>query len=100
MNEFELKNMLNNLITGDTSINQVIHRLKNSIFRTTELDYAQPDHHRELRHGLNEVIYGQNKTIEQILQIALQLSQHQRCVLISRLNAEKLCLLKIGRAHV
>jgi pyridinium-3,5-biscarboxylic acid mononucleotide synthase len=94
VNEPELKTMLDSLISGEININQAVLRLKNTLLRTSQLDYAQPDHHRELRHGLNEVIYGQNKSIEQITQIAMQLSEHQRCVLITRLNSEKISILK------
>lgn len=94
MNESELKIMLNHLMTGEINLSHVINRLKNTIFRTTQLDYAQPDHHRELRHGLNEVIYGENKSAEQIVEIAQRLAEHERCVLISRLNTEKLTYLK------
>lgn len=94
MNEHELKSMLSNLMNGKIDIPQAITKLKNTLFRTTELGYAQPDHHRELRHGLNEVIYGQGKSAEQIIQIATHLSEHKRCVLISRLNAEKFAAVK------
>lgn len=94
MNESELKTMLQGLMAGEINIHHAINQLKNSVFRTTTLGFAQPDHHRELRLGLSEVIYGQNKTIKQIIQIALPLSERQRCVLISRLNAKKLSALK------
>lgn len=93
MNEQELKLMLNSLIAGKIDTNQAMDKLNNTLLRTTDLGFAQPDHHRELRHGLNEVIYGQGKSAEQIIHIAAHLSLHQRCVLISRLNAEKLAAL-------
>jgi len=94
MNESELATMLHRLVAGEVNIHHAISQLKNTIFRTTELGFARPDHHRELRLGLSEVIYGQNKTIKQIIQIALPLSEQQRCILISRLNAKKLSALK------
>ena len=94
MNERELKTMLTNLIDGEMTIHQVTDKLKNTLLRTTELGYAKPDFHRELRQGLNEVIYGQGKSAEQIVQIASHLSLHDRCVLITRLNTEKLTVLK------
>jgi hypothetical protein len=94
MNESELKIMLQGLLNKDITVNQAIDRLKNTVLRNTELGYANPDHHRELRHGLNEVIYGENKTVEQIIKIATHLSEHHRCVLISRLSHEKMAALK------
>ena len=35
-----------------------------------DLDFAKVDHHRELRKGFPEVIYGLGKTDEQIIRIA------------------------------
>jgi NCAIR mutase (PurE)-related protein len=54
-----------------------------------DLGYAKPDHHRELRQGVPEVIYGAGKTPEQITGIAsAMLERGQRLVLITRLPAE------------
>ncbi|PUT44358.1 nickel pincer cofactor biosynthesis protein LarB [Legionella taurinensis] len=90
MNECELELMLTDLIAGEINISQTINQLKNTLLRHTTLDYAQPDHHRQLRHGLNEVIYGQGKSSEQIIEIAKHLSLHKSCVLITRLDADKI----------
>jgi len=94
MNENELKLLLNDLISGDMNLDQVMNQLKNTLLRSTELGFAQPDHHRELRHGLNEVIYGEGKTADQIIQIATHLAFHDRCVLITRLDTSKIAVLK------
>jgi NCAIR mutase (PurE)-related protein len=94
MNKKEVKLFLNSLLAGEIDVDQAVSKLTNTLLRTTELDFAKPDHHRELRHGLNEVIYGQGKSAEQIIQIASHLSEHQRCVLISRLDIDKLKVLK------
>lgn len=93
MNESELKQMLHELISGEINMNQAVSHIKNTLLRKTDLGHTQPDHHRELRHGLNEVIYGQGKSVEQIVQIATHLSLNDRCVLITRLNSEKLDVL-------
>lgn len=94
MNEIELTGMLTDLMGGHIDIPQVLINLKNSLFRTHQLAHAKPDFHRELRHNLNEVIYGEGKSIEQIIEIAEQLAVNNRCVLISRLNPEKISALK------
>lgn len=94
MNETHLKTMLHSLVAGDINVNQAVDHLQNSLLRVTELGFAKPDHHRELRHGLNEIIYGEGKTPEQIIQIATQLAAHNSCVLITRLNTKKLTVLK------
>ena len=54
-----------------------------------DLGYAKLDHHRELRKGVCEVIYGQGKTPEQITGIiAAMLDKEQRLIMITRLSAE------------
>lgn len=90
MNETELTRMLGQLMEGDTTISQVINNLKTSLFRQTALQFAKPDVHRELRHGLTEVIYGQGKSVEEIISIAKELSYQDRRVLITRLDTEKI----------
>lgn len=55
-----------------------------------DLGYAKPDIDRKVRRGVNEVIYGEGKTHEQIIGIALSLIKHgQKDVLITRLSKDK-----------
>jgi NCAIR mutase (PurE)-related protein len=54
-----------------------------------DIAYAKPDHHRELRQGVSEVIFGAGKTPEQIAGIAsAMLDKGQRLILITRLLPE------------
>ncbi|MFH1965009.1 MAG: nickel pincer cofactor biosynthesis protein LarB [Acidobacteriota bacterium] len=48
------------------------------------LDFARVDHHRAIRHGFPEVIFGQNKTTEQIVTIARHILDKSPNVLITR----------------
>ncbi len=48
------------------------------------LDYAKVDHHRSLRHGFPEVIFGKNKTLEQTVGIAEALLAKHPNLLITR----------------
>jgi len=53
------------------------------------LGYARVDHHREVRQGIAEVIYGEGKTAEQISGIATSmLDKNQKTILITRLSAD------------
>lgn len=52
------------------------------------LDYAKIDHHRSLRHGFPEVIFGKNKTAEQTLGIAEALLAKHPNLLITRTSEE------------
>ncbi len=50
--------------SGELSPEEMLTRLRLAPFE--DLGYAKVDHHRALRQGAGEVIYGQNKTPEQI----------------------------------
>ncbi len=62
--------------------------------QTEELGYATVDHHRALRIGFPEVIFGEGKTGDQILGIFESLRSRQRTVLITRIDDEKARALK------
>jgi NCAIR mutase (PurE)-related protein len=59
-----------------------------------ELPYATLDHHRHLRQGLAEVVYGEGKTVEEVLGIAERLSAPGVPVLLTRLGQEHAAGLK------
>jgi NCAIR mutase (PurE)-related protein len=72
---------------GGLSVEEALLRLKMEPFE--DLGFAKLDHHRSLRQGVGEVIYGAGKTAEQIGEIAgTLLRRGQRTVLITRLSAE------------
>src|SRR6185503_19504687 len=50
---------------------------------------ATVDHHRALRQGVPEVIFGEPKTAQQIVAIAQEIVQARQNVLVTRLDAEK-----------
>ena len=51
-----------------------------------DLGFAKVDHHRELRQGTSEVLYGAGKTDEHIIRIAQALRAHgQKTVLVTRI---------------
>ena len=53
------------------------------------LRFARVDHHRALRKGFPEVVFGEGKTTEQILGIVRAMTAHKETVMITRLSAEK-----------
>lgn len=57
--------------------------------QTEELGFAAVDHHRALRLGFPEVIFGEGKTVEQIVAILNSLKTRQDTVLITRISDEK-----------
>lgn len=54
-----------------------------------DLGFAKIDHHRALRQGMQEVIYGASKTPEQILEIAQAMdAKNNKNILITRMKRE------------
>ena len=63
-------------------IDSALDRLKHMPFE--DLGFAKVDHHRALRHGMPEVVFGKGKTPEQIVAIAERLLERAPNVLITR----------------
>jgi pyridinium-3,5-biscarboxylic acid mononucleotide synthase len=89
MTEAELRTLLGTFKTGVLSESDAVRQLAAGPFRHTQFDFAVPDHHRYLRHGLSEVIYAPGKSVEQILALAKDASSDKAPVLITRLHEEK-----------
>jgi pyridinium-3,5-biscarboxylic acid mononucleotide synthase len=70
--------------SGELSPLQGVQEL--SILPYEELVSAKPDHHRSLRLDFPEVIFGQGKTMQQIITIADKLSTHSDRLLITRVS--------------
>jgi len=87
MNKQETLDILHKIQTGAVSPEEALLKLCTEPFE--DLGYAKPDHHRELRQGVPEVIYGAGKTPEQIAGIASAMrDKGQRLILITRLAAD------------
>lgn len=87
MEQKDIRELLEGIKNGDVSIEDALLKLKEEPFE--DLGYAKPDHHRGLRQGRAEVIFGQGKTKEQILGISENLISHgQKSVLITRMSRE------------
>lgn len=85
MEQRELKQLLNELANGNISVDDAVLRLKTEPF--DDLGFAKVDHHRSVRQGIAEVIYGAGKTPEQIAGIAQNMLEHgQKTVLITRMS--------------
>jgi pyridinium-3,5-biscarboxylic acid mononucleotide synthase len=87
MNPQRLRDLLEGVRRGDTTIDDALSTLRELPF--ADLGFATVDHHRALRQGAPEVIFGEGKTAEQIVGIALELARVSQNVLITRLDSEK-----------
>jgi len=92
MEKQELYDLLSRVADGSLPVDEAVLRLKEEPFQNTgyeDLGFAKPDHHRSLRQGVAEVIYGAGKTPEQIYAIAAaMLARGQKNVLITRMSEE------------
>ncbi len=88
MEEKDIKSLLSSVQEGSISIDEAVLKLKEAPFE--DMGFARPDHHRALRQGKPEVIYGEGKTPEQILKITESFLAHgQAKVLITRMSKDK-----------
>lgn len=67
MTEQDLKKLLEQVRRGRMSPERALERLKQLPFE--DLGFAKIDHHRSLRQGFPEVVYGRGKTAEQVAKI-------------------------------
>ena len=83
----KLENLLKEVKTGKASIEKALAQLKSLPFE--DLGFTRIDHHRSLRKGFPEVIWGEGKSSDQILSIVKQLKKKGQNVLITRLEKRK-----------
>ncbi len=60
MNPERLKDLLIQVKWGKVSVDQAVNKMKHLPFE--DIDFARIDHHRSLRKGFPEVIFGEGKT--------------------------------------
>jgi len=87
MDPRRIEELLERVRQGEVSVEQALEVLQKLPFR--DLGYATVDHHRALRQGMPEVIFGEGKTGEQIAGIAEEMVRVGTNVLVTRIDAEK-----------
>ena len=92
MNSQALQSLLEAVASGQIQPDAALEKLKHLAFEPVtkpgETEFARIDHHRTLRTGFPEVIWGPGKTPEQIVQIIQVLRQHHRMVMVTRIDPE------------
>jgi NCAIR mutase (PurE)-related protein len=87
MNQEYLTKMLNSVQQGELSVDAAVQQLRHLPFE--DIGCAQIDHHRHLRQGMPEMIFGAGKTVAQIVAITAAMAERGSNVLVTRLDAEK-----------
>jgi pyridinium-3,5-biscarboxylic acid mononucleotide synthase len=80
----EAKGLLERFKQGETRLEEVLHAFQAAPI--ADLGFAQVDLHRSLRKNFPEVIYGENKTPEQVTAIALEIAEREQRLLITRIT--------------
>jgi len=71
MDEVDLRSLIDSIRSGATTADEAVASLRRLPF--TDLGFARVDHHRSLRQGMAETIYGPGKTVEQCVAIVDEL---------------------------
>ncbi len=84
MDENRLRAILRNYKGDGISEDDVVSRLRDLPYE--DLDFAKVDHHRALRKGFPEVVFGQGKSPDQIAGISAALLRRSDRLLVTRAN--------------
>ncbi len=87
MNQDSIQKLLAGVQQGECSVEQALHKLRHMPGQS--IKDACIDHHRSLRTGIPEVIYGASKSSEQIITIAETFLQQHSLFLATRIDSEK-----------
>ena len=79
--------LLNKVKSEKITIEEALGQLRSLPFE--DLGFTRIDHHRSLRKGFPEVIWGQGKTSEEIVSILKQLKRRGENILVTRLDEKK-----------
>lgn len=87
MDSVKLKELLEDVKSGRCAIAEALGVLKH--LPMEHLDFACLDHHRQLRTGFPEVVFGENKSSSQIAEIMARMLAHGGVALATRVNPDK-----------
>lgn len=82
-----LKSLLVGVKTGKVGIEKALHKMK--FLPYENISFATIDHHRVLRQGFPEVIFGEGKSTSQIVEIAKKIVEQGNNLLVTRVDFKK-----------
>jgi NCAIR mutase (PurE)-related protein len=82
MTEDEIRKILEQHKSGSLSSDDALNRLRTLPFE--DLGFANVDHHRVLRQGFPEVIFGMGKTVDQVAKIVESMHRNEHNILVTR----------------
>jgi NCAIR mutase (PurE)-related protein len=81
----KLKHILEQVRSGQLEVDAALGELRNLPYENLG-DFATLDHHRALRNGFPEVVFGQGKQPEQVVAISRRLAERRNKVLVTRVD--------------
>ncbi|HTZ96845.1 MAG TPA: nickel pincer cofactor biosynthesis protein LarB [Terriglobales bacterium] len=92
MNAESIRKLFEQVRRGKVSPDEAVEKLRHLPFE--DLGFAKVDHHRALRVGMPEVVFGEGKTPAQLAQIFSRLATHGGNILATRTNKEQFTAVK------
>ena len=92
MNSESIRKLFEQVRAGKVTPDDAVQRLRHMPFE--DLGFAKIDHHRALRAGMPEVVFGEGKTPSQLAQIFSRLAQHGGNILATRANNTQFAAVK------
>jgi hypothetical protein len=86
MRREHVRDLLAQVADGALAIDEALERL--SFEPAESLGFATIDHHRALRQGFPEVVFGEGKATEHLVAIALRIAERGEGLLVTRVPAE------------
>jgi len=87
MTEHQIRAILDSVAAGKSSAAVAMRALRELPFQ--DLGFAKLDHHRTLRRGIPEVVFGENKSAAQIIAIGRKTIASRSNLVVSRLSEQK-----------
>ena len=92
MTSERVRQTLEAVASGKSSVDAAMRRLRNLPFE--DLGFARIDHHRAMRRGIPEVVFGEGKSAEQIAAIGARLVNAGTGFIVTRLETKKAAAVK------
>ncbi len=100
MDKKYLEEILKSVKDNKVTIADAIKKLRHLPYE--DLSFAKIDHHRELRHGILEVVYGEGKKDEEVIKVSKQIYKKSKRLLVTKANERiyRDIRIKAARYHI
>lgn len=86
MTDKRLRTLLEEVREGRCDVDRAVGELRHMPYE--DLGFAKVDHHRELRHGMPEVVLGRGKTVDEVRAISEKLLERSPNLLVTRASED------------